>query len=346
MVDVQIRHHKILIVGGTGSLGKVLISRLLGENKVVVFSRDEAKQWSLKNEYRNHPDSKKLSFEIGDMRDRERVREIARNHFDVVIIAGALKQVDTCELVPLESIKTNILGVQNVVDAVSESMMGCTVCMVSSDKACHPVNTYGMCKSIAERVVLEHARRDTKGNRYVAVRYGNVLESRGSIIPLFKHQAEHSDAFTLTHPDMTRFTMTLDQSVDLIEKTTIEGKSGETWIPKLSSMRIKDLAEIFADKYNKPIKVIGMRPGEKIHESLISDTETFRAYMVTDQYYALSPAYKDLPSGGTKMRELGEYTSKNDLLTKQELFDHLKNLGVLDIPIDKFVGKSIEDIRT
>lgn len=352
-------------------MGKTLVRRFVNDNEVLVFSRDEAKQWTLRNEFK-HPN---LSFEVGDMRDKQRVDEAINTwEPDYVIIAAALKQVDTCELAPLESIKTNILGVENVVSSVahytqSRQRKNTTVCMVSTDKACSPTNVYGMCKSIAERVVLEYARRDRYGNKYVAVRYGNVLESRGSIIPLFKYQAEHNDAFTLTHPDMTRFIMTLDQSVDLIVNTMLHAKTGETWIPKLPSMKIKDLAAIFSDMHDKPVEVIGMRPGEKIHESLISDTESFRARLVTTQgervpymeiergnatadYYALASAFDDLPGGGTgsiwpsSTRELGEYTSFDDRLDQEELFDYLKSLGVLDMPIEEHEGKSIEDIRT
>lgn len=358
-----IRNKKILIFGGTGSLGKTLIDRYVDENEVIVYSRDEAKQWTLRNENKDRlwsycPDvitlpaplppglpreifigpPTGLRCEIGDIRDAKRVQEVIYKYVpDIIIIASALKQVDTCELAPLESIKTNILGIQNVVDAVSPISFGTTVLMVSTDKACSPINVYGMCKSIAERVVLEKFKRPGK---FIAVRYGNVLESRGSIIPLFKYQAEHNDCFTLTHQDMTRFIMTLDQSVDLISHAIVNGKSGETWIPSLPSMRIYDLASIFSEEHGKPIKVTGMRPGEKIHEALINHSESFRIIKPKRHgYYILNSVFEPIVNGNPF-----EYTSNDSLLSKEQLKVHLAK--VLNTPMENFIGKKIEEIRT
>jgi UDP-glucose 4-epimerase len=342
-----------LIFGGTGSLGKALIRRLLSENNgttinnVIACSRDEAKVWTLKNEYDSHKFKQNLSFRVGDIRDKQRVKEIITEvKPTVVIIAAALKQVDTCELSPRESILTNLEGTQNVVDSIVElDRMGVSVpakvLFVSTDKACSPVNVYGMCKAISERYVTSKASENLLNSKNIAVRYGNVLESRGSIIPLFKYQAEHAQSFTVTHPDMTRFLMTLDDSVDLIKKALSCGNSGTIWIPRLKSMRIKDLAEIFSETYNKPISYIGLRPGEKMHEALLNDSESVRTQK-TDDHYIIGPAYQS----GLKDGEMYEYTSADDVMTKQELYDYLKSLGILDKTLAEFEGKSIEEIRT
>jgi UDP-glucose 4-epimerase len=330
---------KVLVFGGTGSLGKTLIKRLATNNEVAVFSRDEEKHWTIKNQYKGY----NLRFFVGDIRDYSRVKDVIDTYLpDDLIIASALKQVDTCELSPAESIKTNILGIQNVVDAVENTTHdGMRVCMVSTDKACSPVNVYGMCKAIAERVVLSRSLHSRKKVKFVATRYGNVLESRGSIIPLFKYQAQTSENLTVTHPDMTRFVMTLDESVDLILHALIEGESGQTWIPKLRSMKIIDIAEIFAERYSRGIKTIGIRPGEKLHESLISHAESIRTVDVGDRYY-IEPAHSTV-SEDCKMFE---YTSETGNLSKDKLDKYLESLGIFEKSLSTFIGKSIEEIKS
>ena len=175
--------------------------------------------------------------------------------------------------------------------------------------------------------------------KFVAVRYGNVLESRGSIIPLFKYQAENKDSITITHNEMTRYVMTLDESVDLIETAMLEGNSGETWIPALPAMKILDLAEIYSEMYGKPIKVIGMRPGEKLHESLINDSESLRTNK-GKKYSVVLPSY-------TKPFNGKEFSMRSDdsLMTKEELRNHLEDLDILQKPLSQFIGKNIEDIN-
>ncbi len=243
---------KYLIFGGTGSLGKKLIQRLLPRDEVAVYSRDEAKHWTIKNELASNPRvtyENALQFYVGDIRDKGRVADVVRQYRpDTIIVAAALKQVDTCELSPSESIQTNLLGTQNVIEVVNEGACLTTqnVLFVSTDKACSPVNVYGMCKATSERVVSSQARTGRPGVRFLCTRYGNVLESRGSIIPLFKYQAEKNECLTVTDPSMTRFVMTLDDSVDLILTALENGASGETWIPRLPAMKIGDLAEIFS----------------------------------------------------------------------------------------------------
>lgn len=341
---------KYLIIGGTGSLGRKLIDRLLPDAEVAVYSRDEAKHWTIRNELSNGPLATRLTslrFFVGDVRDQSRVREAIRQYSSpsdrlTIIVAAALKQVDTCELSPGESVATNLIGTQNVVNAVVELWPGISVdkvLFVSTDKACSPVNVYGMCKAISERVVTSQSKVFL-GTTFLAVRYGNVLESRGSIVPLFKYQGEHGDSLTVTDPNMTRFLMTLDDSVTLIQKALEYGISGETWIPRLPSMRVGDLAEIFAEKYKKPIKFIGLRPGEKKHEDLINESESTRARKLQPaNYYVIGPAY-DAGNG-----DRFTYSSADDVMSKQQLRLHLQELGILDAPLDTFKGRSIEEIR-
>jgi len=331
----------VLIIGGTGSLGQALTRRLCADNQVILFSRDELKQWTLRNEIKDP----NVGFVVGDMRDGERLEEtLIRHNPHVILIAAALKQVDTCELAPAESIKTNILGVQNLVDAVERNMHRLdqleTVVMISTDKACAPTNVYGMSKAIAERIVVSCCRNH-KTPKFVAVRYGNVLDSRGSIIPLFRHQADHSRAFTLTHPEMTRFLMTLDDSIDLILTSIERGASGTTWLPELKAMRIKDLAQLFSEKYDKPVEVIGIRPGEKMHETLISDAESVRSTKV-DGFYILQPSFEPIPQDA----EIFDYSSDQDVLSPKDLKKYLNSLGLLDADVESFgKGPHVDVIR-
>ncbi len=332
----------ILIFVGIRSLGFALINRLHKSNELHIYSRDEAKHWTIKNEV-NCPN---LSFSVGDIRDFHRIEEVLKRFKpNIVIIASALKQVDTCELSPFESIQTNIIGINNIVDAVCRNMNEVknyleTVLMVSTDKACAPVNVYGMCKAIAERVVTSRAL-DTTGPKFVGVRYGNVLESRGSIVPLFRHQADNADAFTLTHKDMTRYLMTLDDSIDLIIETVKNAKSGEIWLPKLKSMTILDLAEIFSERYGKPIQIIGMRPGEKVHEDLISEPESVRVDDI-GTHFVLQPAHSKIAINS----KMFGYNSGDDVMSKDELKAYLNKIGILDWGLSDFYGKHIEEIRT
>ena len=339
-----------LIFGGTGSLGRKLIERMLpNSDAIAVYSRDEAKHWTIKNELSAGPLADKLDrlkFFVGDIRDKDRVREVIRRVQPyTIIIAAALKQVDTCELSPSEAVLTNLLGTQNVIDAVSEltPMLPISeVLFVSTDKACAPVNVYGMCKAVSERIVTSHALAGIRGTKFLAVRYGNVLESRGSIIPLFKHQGEKGEFLTVTDPEMTRYVMTLDDSVDLILRAIQLGQSGETWIPRLPSMKIGHLADIFSKRYNKPIKFIPVRPGEKKDEDLINESESVRLRRQTedDKYFVLGPAFE--PGKHSAF----VYSSDHLVMSREELETHLTKLGILDAPLSQFKGLSIEEIVT
>lgn len=336
-------HGKLLIFGGAGSLGTELVRfyrKLVDE--IVVVSRDEAKHWELKNlfgtrykrgEYYRTGFSyvpvdelveewSTLRTLICDVRDSRRVHQVIRDESpDYIIIAQALKQVDTCEAQPSESIDTNILGVRNILDAIEEnnsrSTTKCpTVCFVSTDKACNPVNVYGMCKSISERMVATLSK--TSKSRYVTTRYGNVISSKGSLIPLFLKQAQSPDfkAFTVTDSRMTRFMMLLGESVQLIDDALTYGSKGDLWIPNLDSFNVMDLAEYFSQKYGKPIKLIGARPGEKIHELLMSEEEMLRAVPFFGRYVVND-------SQELRKEEAKEYSSKDCVVSRQELSKRL-----------------------
>lgn len=333
-----------LIIGGTGSLGQKLIERMLPEHSVAVCSRDEAKHWTIRNGIGCGPLAPRLGslrFFVGDIRDAARMRDVIRQaRPTIIIVASALKQVDTCELSPVESIQTNIAGICNVIEVVADMAPPDLrqVLLVSTDKSCSPVNVYGMCKAIAERVVTSQARTGLDYVKYLAVRYGNVLESRGSIIPLFRHQAEHAEHLTVTDPNMTRFVMTLDASVDLIERALSHGQSGETWIPHLPALRIGDLAALFAARSGKPVRITGLRPGEKMHEDLINESESARTRR-EGNHYIIGPAFN--PGSG----DLFTYSSSDTLMTAEEMTALLVHLGVINMPMDQFRGLIIEEIR-
>ena len=268
-------NERVLIIGGAGSLGTELVKQLVERNEIMIFSRDEAKHWDLKNKF---PGRRNLVTFIGDVRDACRVRTIVRRtEPSIIIAASALKQVDTCEYFPGESVDTNVMGTRNLIAALEDfdgDHPPGALCFISTDKACNPINVYGMCKSISEKLVLR-AAEDIPKVRFVVTRYGNVMSSKGSVIPLFEHQGRDpkQEFLTVTDEQMTRFMMTLEESVTLINTAVLSGLSGELWVPALDSMRIGDLARYFSRRYGKPIRSIGIRPGEKIHEVLLNEEE-------------------------------------------------------------------------
>src|SRR5689334_4846748 len=247
---------RVLITGGTGSLGKVLLRRLLGGGagdpaKIIVLSRDEAKQHAIRVEYqrRSSPTdeviydnfSKKLEFRIGDVRDFHSVASALREA-DVVFNAAALKQVPTCEYFPYEAVKTNIDGAENIVRAIQNHSLPVQIVIgVSTDKACKPVNVMGMSKAVQERIFVQANMRCT-ATRFTCVRYGNVLASRGSLIPLFHEQIRAGGPVTITTPEMTRFLLSLDEAVDLVFEAVRSGGRGETFVPHAPAARITDVA--------------------------------------------------------------------------------------------------------
>ena len=331
---------RILIVGGTGSLGQALIRRESLVNELFISSRDEAKHWTIRNRLSKESN---VNFLVADIRDSIRMERVIREvRPQIIILAAALKQVDTCERSPYESIQTNLVGISNVIDITlrleTEITELETVLMVSTDKACAPTNVYGMSKAISERIVTSTSPRN-KAIKFIAVRYGNVLESRGSIIPLFKMRAEKNLNLTVTHVDMTRFIMTLDQSIDLIEEAIQSGESGEIWLPKLKSMRILDLANIFASKYDLNVEITGIRPGEKLHEELISEAESIRV-IEGDKIFRMRSALSQTESSAS----IFNYSSKDFVMQQNDLEKYLNDLGIFNKSISSFVGREIDEI--
>jgi len=277
--------------------------------------------------YKKHPN---LHFIIGDIRDFSKVHQsISRFNPDVIIIASALKHIDRCEYETNECISTNLLGTQNVLNVI-ESLFNnlklSKVCFVSTDKACSPVNIYGMCKAASECLMIEKAKY-IPNIKFVTVRYGNVLNSRGSIIPKL-HEIGTDDKYqkyTITDDRMTRFVMTLDQSVDLIQHALEYGESGDVVIPKLISCKIIDLIEIFSEKYNKPIEIGELRPGEKLLESLINETQSMRLIRGKDGYMFIKPPYKNIMVDN----DVKDYNSTLNPLNKADLKQYLLELNLL-----------------
>jgi len=324
---------RVLITGGTGSLGKVLVRRLLsGEEgtpgKIIVFSRDEAKQHFMRVEYQNGPAAatdeiiyhnfeRLLEFWIGDVRDFRSVASALREA-DLVVNAAAMKQVPTCEYFPYEAVRTNIEGAENLVRAIQEHRLPIeTVVGVSTDKACKPVNTMGMTKAIQERVFIQ-ANMRCPGTRFVCVRYGNVLASRGSVIPLFHDQIRNGGPVTITTLEMTRFLLSLDDAVDTIFAAIKDGAPGETWVPTAPSARVVDVAAALIGDRDIEMKVIGIRPGEKIHEIMVSEEEAYRT-VARGRWYAIRPMLPEVASAGDEPRCLtGEYSSARDVMTAEQ----------------------------
>ncbi len=269
----------VLVTGGTGSFGKAFVRYLLKEHHpraVRVYSRDELKQYQMQKEF----DDSRLRFLIGDVRDRKRLIKAARK-VDVIIHAAAMKHVPICEYNPFEAVKTNVWGTQNVIDAALENEVS-NVIILSTDKAVNPVNLYGATKLCAEKVFV-HANvySGDRPTRFACVRYGNVIGSRGSVIPLFLEQMKNGYV-TVTDPRMTRFWLTLSEAVRLVVRALSMMNGGEIFVPRIPSMKITDLAKAIAPGCRQ--KIIGIRPGEKLHELLISECEGWYTDELDDLY--------------------------------------------------------------
>ena len=319
---------RVLITGGTGSMGKVLVRRLLsGEmgdpEAVIVFSRDEAKQYFMRIEYENKVAAtdevvyrnfqRKLQFWIGDVRDFNSVTSALRG-VNIVVNASAMKQVPTCEYFPYEAVRTNIEGAENIVCAIQKHNLKVeTVVGVSTDKACKPVNAMGMTKAIQERIFIQGNMR-CNHTRFVCVRYGNVLASRGSVIPLFHEQIRNGGPVTITTPDMTRFLLSLNDAVDTVFAAISEALPGETYVPRAPSSRIVDVAAALIG--DRPIRTVvtGIRPGEKIHEIMVSEEEAHRTVERGRWYAILSmlPEVRGDRAGSGVLKK--EYSSNDDVL--------------------------------
>lgn len=313
---------KMLIFGGTGSLGKTLLSHFVGSYDTYVFSRDEAKHVVIKGLY---PTVKSL---IGDVRDRDAVfRAILKVKPDIIINAAALKNVPEVEEVPMEGIKTSLFGTDNINIAVKMLSLSCKVLTVSTDKACHPVNSYGMAKALQERL---HIRSNDEHMICNAVRYGNVLESRGSLIPLLKERFEKDLGVYITHPEMSRFFMTLDASVELIKTALADNEGGKIFIPAIRSAKIVDVVDVLREYYGRSkdkVSISKIRPGEKLAEALIGKEELSRTEMV-DNTYVVHDILTD-KSFNQVTEELSS-GSPNVLLSREELLPFLIESGVLN----------------
>lgn len=326
----MISNKTILIFGGSGSLGYEIVKRYIENNIIYNYSRDECKHWKMKLDFNHNPH---LHFIIGDIINNHKIEEsLLRIKPHIIIIASAMKHIDQCEYNTDQSLNTNLLGVKNILDTIEKHkdiLNGIleTVLFVSSDKACSPINVYGMCKALSETLIVEKSLY-VKNFKFVNIRYGNVLNSRGSIIPLLHTIGLDSEKkyFTLTNDNMTRFVMTLEQSVDLIEYALINGETGDTIIPKLISMKVKDLIEIFSEKYNKSIKNIGIKPGEKLLESLINKSQSARI-KVNGNYTHIKSIYTFNET--INEDNLNDYNSKINTLTKDELKIYLHELNLL-----------------
>jgi len=274
------RNKNILITGGTGSFGKKFVEVILRDyhpKRLIVYSRDELKQHEMRMSGFDHPN---LRYFIGDVRDLPRLRR-AFNGVDIVVHAAALKQVPACEYNPMEAVKTNILGSSNVVDAALDAGVE-KVLALSTDKAVNPVNLYGATKLAAEKLMVQsNAYAGGTNTRYSCVRYGNVVGSRGSVVPLFIKQRQSGEV-TLTDDRMTRFWISLDQGVQFVIRCIEEMHGGEVFVPKIPSMKMVDLARVVAPEAK--IRIIGIRPGEKLHEVLISEDEARTTVELADMF--------------------------------------------------------------
>lgn len=314
---------KVLVTGGTGTLGRALTKKLLqyDVSTIRVFSRDEVKQVEMSSQMSDN----RLRFIIGDVRDKERLR-FAMDDIDVVFHVAALKQVPVAEYNPFEAVKTNVIGSKNVIDACMAEEVDIAMA-ISSDKAVSPLNTYGATKLLMEKIFT--AANYYKGSRhtiFTAVRYGNVLGSRGSVIPQFIKSIQETGIITITNPDMTRFSITLSEALDLILAGLENAKGAEIFIPKLQAYRVEDLAESLIDIFGNSVKVnhSSIRPGEKMHESLINENEARYTIESEGRYLLLSPDVYERNArkySGAIMNPLkGNYSSdKVPLISKSRL---------------------------
>jgi len=331
------RGKTVLITGGTGFLGLALTKAILKENpkSIRLFSRDEVKHHKAQETLNNL----KIRNFVGDIRDYSRLVKATRQA-DIVIHAAALKRIDLLEYNVEESIKTNIVGTLNLVNACLENNVGKAI-FVSSDKACSPENTYGACKFISERIFSE--TNYSKGNRktiFTIVRYGNVAESTGSVIPLFISRINNNEVIPLTDPRMTRFIITPKQVAELVFNAVRYCHGGEIFVPKLPALKIVDLIEILKKELGvkNKVKVVGIRPGEKIHELLINGSEIPRTIKYKNFYVVRSSIEQSIKNkilgylkGRKRFRKLTmkEYSSKDHILSKKEVKKLLKKMGLI-----------------
>jgi UDP-glucose 4-epimerase len=311
----MLREKVLMITGGTGSFGNTVLKRFLSTEvrEIRIFSRDEKKQEEMRIAM-NHP---KLKFYIGDVRDYDSIHQ-AMKDVDYVFHAAALKQVPSCEFYPMEAVRTNVLGSANVMDAAIARGVS-RVVMLSTDKAVYPINAMGISKAMMEKFMIAKARMQNDGETVLcATRYGNVMASRGSVIPLFVSQIKEGKPLTITDPNMTRFLMSLEDSVDLVLYAFQHGKQGDIFVQKAPASTVADLAKALNEIFKKdnPVRVIGTRHGEKLYESLISREEMVKAKDM-GEYFRIPADNRDLnyaqyfSEGEEKISRQGDYTSHN-----------------------------------
>ena len=319
----------VLITGGTGSFGNAVLDKFLDSDikEIRIFSRDEKKQHDMRLKYNNS----KIKFYIGDVRNESSLRDVM-NNVDYVFHAAALKQVPSCEFYPIEAVNTNVLGTENVLNAAISNDVSKVVCL-STDKAVYPINAMGVSKAMMEKVFVAKSR-NSKNTIITGTRYGNVMSSRGSVIPHFTEQIKSGKSITVTDPDMTRFMMTLDNAVELVIYAFKNGKSGDIFVQKSPASTIGELASTLKEIYKSKVKIkhIGVRHAEKMHETLLSKEEFLIAEDLGD-YFRIEADNRDL--NYNKYFEVGrdkkideEYNSFNTKrLSKKELIDLLARIG-------------------
>ena len=305
----------LLITGGTGSFGNAVLHRFLNSDikEIRIFSRDEKKQDDMRQLYNNT----KIKYYIGDVRNYESINN-AMKGVDYVFQAAALKQVPSCEFFPMEAVRTNVLGCENVLNAAIENKVP-RVIVLSTDKAVYPINAMGMSKALSEKVMVAKSRNlNNSGMVFCGTRYGNVMASRGSVIPLFIEQIKNGEPITITDPDMTRFMMTLDGAVDLVIFAFQNGNPGDIFVQKSPASTIDILAKALLKLYksNSPVKIIGTRHGEKLYETLVNREEMTKAEDM-GLFYRIPADNRDLnynryfKEGETEIAQMEEYTSHN-----------------------------------
>jgi len=323
-----------MITGGTGSFGKAVVNRFLQTDiaEIRIFSRDEKKQEDMRINLNNS----NLSFHIGDIRDDMSINNATKG-VDYIFHAAALKQVPSCEFYPMEAVRTNILGAENVMNASLNNQVE-RVILLSTDKAVYPINAMGQSKAMMEKLMIAKSRQlNDKDTIFSATRYGNVMASRGSVIPLFVSQIKNKQPLTITDPSMTRYLMSLQESIDLVLYAFKNGEQGDIFVQKAPASTVEDLAKTLKDLYesNVDIKTIGTRHGEKLYETLVSREEMAKAVDMGDYYRIPSDNrslnYSKFFTDGEKLiTETNDYTSHNTKrLNKDELKDILLNLDYL-----------------
>lgn len=332
------KNKTLMITGGTGSFGNAVLNRFLDTDikEIRVFSRDELKQDNMRHEYQaKYPESyQKLKFYIGDVRDIQSVRN-AMHGVDYIFHAAALKQVPSCEFFPIEAVKTNVLGTENVLTAAIEYGVKKVVCL-STDKAAYPVNAMGTSKAMMEKVIVAKSRTvDPNKTKIMCTRYGNVLASRGSVVPLFINQIKEGNPLTVTEPTMTRFVMTLEEAVDLVLFAFENGESGDILVQKAPACTIDTLVRAVKELFNaeNEVKVIGIRHGEKMYETLLTDEECAHAIDMGN-FYRVPADKRDLNydkyfSEGMEESSLTQFNSNNTKLMDMEA---VKN-KLLEVPL-------------